>query len=52
MPKHDEKTITKTDDDTKEKKEDARHAAREFWDSQRLNQTNQPQPTPRRSMRM
>jgi hypothetical protein len=52
MAKEDEKITTKIDDDTKEKKEDTRAAAREFWDSQRLNQTNQPQPTPRRSMRM
>jgi len=52
MLQRDRKSIDKTEADTKPKRDEAQVAAREFWANQRLNQTDQPRPTPQRSVKM
>ena len=52
MLQRDRKSIDKTEADTKPNREEAQAAAREFWANQRLNQTDQPKPTPQRSVKM
>ena len=52
MAKHDKEAIERVGSEVKEETKKAQAAAREFWANQRLNQTDQPKPTPQRSVKM